>query len=369
MVWSTTPPAPIRKPGWTTDPTIIIPAGGTQEWAAKYTRRAALELTASLAVAGAPHVAGAANLGLTATLGAAAAEHYARAADLALTANLGAALPPPIPGSADLGLTATLAAEAAERYSGAADLGLTASLGATAAEHYVRAADLGLTVALSGTATSRYPGAADLGLTATLVAAGALAPVKFDNDSDGGSGGTSTRSWTHNNQGNCIVVVLTNTTSSNPTCTYGGVNIPRVYGPSSDGGVFPYTSYISIYALVSSSLPKGNNTVSVNQAGTASAAGAVSFQNAGSIGTVSADTASGNINKAASPGANGAAVAAYVGGSNNFGAFTPNEVMRYGFITFVTWATAMAYGLGNVTFAATHSGAKTGATVLILPAT
>lgn len=368
-MWSTTPPAPIRKPGWTTDPTIIIPAGGTQEWEARFARR--------VAIAVAPHIGmdaggrASADVGLVLTPQIGMAGHGVSAADfgIAVTPQFGMVLPPPIPTDFGLTLTPSVGMSAGEHYERAMQIAATPGLGFAAAERYARSFGITLSPQLGLAAASRTPGSFGLGVTPTVGMAGVVAPVKFDNDSDGGSGGTSTRSWTHNNQGNCIVVVLTNTTSSNPTCTYGGVNIPRVYGPSSDGGVFPYTSYISIYALVSNSLPKGNNTVSVNQAGTASAAGAVSFHNAGSIGTVSADTASGNVNKAASPGANGAAVAAYVGGSNNFGAFTPNEVMRYGFITFVTWATGMAWGLGNVTFAATHSGAKTGATVLILPAT
>lgn len=39
MDWSTTPPAPIAKPGWTTDPTIILPPV-MQRWGVKYTRAA-----------------------------------------------------------------------------------------------------------------------------------------------------------------------------------------------------------------------------------------------------------------------------------------------------------------------------------------
>lgn len=195
--------------------------------------------------------------------------------------------------------------------------------------------------------------------------------VVFDNATDGGNGGTSTRSWTHNNQGNCLIAVLTNTTSSNPTCTYGGTNIPRVYGPSSDGGVFPYTSYISMYALVSNSLPKGNNTLSITQAATASCAGAVSWKNAGSVMAASADTSSGNINKASSTGDGRAAVIAYVGGSSNFGTLSPNQIVNENFVTFVTWSTVIGYGIdtgGGITFTGTHSGAKTGALITILPA-
>ncbi|ORV20974.1 hypothetical protein AWB98_01365 [Mycolicibacterium conceptionense] len=195
--------------------------------------------------------------------------------------------------------------------------------------------------------------------------------VQFDAFSVGGSGGTSTRSWAHDLDGNCIVVVFTNTTSSNPTCTYGGVNIPRVFGPSSDGGVFPYTSYISIYALVSNSLPQGSNTVSVNQAGTASAATAMSFKNAGSIGTVITDTSSGNISRSTANGEGSAAVAGYVGGASNFGTLSPTQAANYGFITFITWATVAGWGIDTgtgINFSGSHSGAKTGAVVPILPA-
>ena len=39
MLWSTTPPAPIVKPGWTTDSAIAAPVV-MQRWAAKYSRRA-----------------------------------------------------------------------------------------------------------------------------------------------------------------------------------------------------------------------------------------------------------------------------------------------------------------------------------------
>lgn len=38
MSWSTTPPAPIIKPGWTTDPTIHIP-GGNQQWEVRIEER------------------------------------------------------------------------------------------------------------------------------------------------------------------------------------------------------------------------------------------------------------------------------------------------------------------------------------------
>ncbi len=40
MSWSTTPPAPIIKPGWTTDPTIVILPPGQQKWGVKYSRTA-----------------------------------------------------------------------------------------------------------------------------------------------------------------------------------------------------------------------------------------------------------------------------------------------------------------------------------------
>lgn len=368
-MWTTTPPPiSILKPGWTTDPTLILgPVEGTQEWGIKYSRRLSVGVSPQVDMNAGGRAPAGLGLVLTPGIGMVGAGRSPAQFGMVLSPQIGMVLPPPIPTDFGLIVTPSLEMSASEHYARALQLAASPGFGFAAAEHYARNFGLTLTPQIGQSATWRRPGSFNLGLTPSLEMTGIVPPVTFDNSSNGGSGGTSTRSWTHNNQGNCIVVMLTNTTSSNPTCTYGGVSIPRVYGPNSDGGVFPYTSYISIYALVSNSLPKGNNTVSVNQAGTASAAGAVSFYNAASVGAVSGDTASGNVNKAVSPGANGASVAAYVGGSNNFGAISPNQVMREGFTAFVTWATVMGWGLGNVTFTSTHSGAKTGATVLILP--
>lgn len=197
--------------------------------------------------------------------------------------------------------------------------------------------------------------------------------VVFDNSSDGGRGGTTTRSWTHDNiAGNCIGVMYSNTTSSAQTCTYGGVNIPRVYGPQSSGMVFPYTSYTSVFALVSNSLPTGPNTVACTGAGTASSAAGVTFANAGSLGTVLGITANGNLNQTINPGDGAAAFCAFGGSSNNFGPVTPYEIIRNAFVTFVNWASMMGYGFdtgSGITFASTQAISKGGAIVPILPPT
>ncbi|WP_166905908.1 hypothetical protein [Mycobacterium sp. DL440] len=210
--------------------------------------------------------------------------------------------------------------------------------------------------------------AAQLQAALTNAAGSSKSLVLFDAFTLGGSGGASSRAWAHPTDGNCLAVVFTNTTNSAPTCTYGGVTIPRVYGPVADGGVFPYTSYISIFVLVSNSIPQGSNTVSVNQAGTASAATAMSFRNAGSIGSVIADTSSGNINQNIAPNEGQAAICGYVGGSSNFGTLSPNQAANYGFITFVAWGTVGGWGLdtgSGINFSGSHSGAKSGAVVLI----
>jgi hypothetical protein len=205
---------------------------------------------------------------------------------------------------------------------------------------------------------------------ATASFGGKVKAVVFDAHTNGGHGPVSTRSWSHTNAGNCIVVAVTKTTSNAPSCTYGGVNIPLVYGLANDGGYFTYTSRIAIFALVDNALPTGANTVAVTQCGTASAAAAWTFKDVDSIGTVSANTASGNVNKSSTTGIGRAAVYASVGGSNNFGALTPTETLRESFVAFDTWASVMGYGLdtgSGINFAATHSGAKTGALVPLLP--
>lgn len=264
----------------------------------------------------------------------------------------------------------TLTIVSAPRMVATASLGTPAvTSSVTVAAPRLGAAAAVLTPTVSSSALVSAP---RMAATASMSAPTAIVKnlVQFDAFSIGGSGGTSTRSWAHSLDGNCIVVVFTNTTSSGATCTYGGVNIPRVYGPSSDGGVFPYTSYISIFALVSDSLPQGSNTVSVNQAGTASAGTAMSFRGAESIGSVINDTSSGNISQSLAANEGRAAVAGYVGGSSNFGTLSPNQAANYGFTAFVTWSTVAGWATDDgsgINFSGSHSGAKTGAVVPILP--
>lgn len=257
-------------------------------------------------------------------------------------------------------------------FTGEFGLTLTPEIGMVAAGRSTAEFGLTLSPQIGVDAVVRVPGSFGLSLTPTLGFDAQLAPVEFDNATIGGSGGATTRSWSHTINGNCLVVVFTHTNNANPVCTVGGFNVPRVYGPAADGAVFPYTSRISIFAVVSDSLPQGAQTISCTEAGTASAAMAMSFRRAGSIGTVVSDTSSGNVNQTATPGAGGAAVAGYVGGSSNFGLMSPNSAGNFGFTAFVTWATVAGWGLdtgSGVPFSAAHSGAKTGAVVPILPAT
>lgn len=450
MSWSTTPPAPIIKPGWTTDPTIHIP-GGNQQWAVKYTRKPALSAEGTLTADTLARYNRPANLTGNATLTAAltsqihnrlaelvgvgalsvsALQHFQRLADLAGAGTLSASVIVGYGRAAELAAAGTLSATVLARYartailagggtlsttalaryaragslsgSGAMSAALTnqihnanaqlAGLGnliATAWERYLRAADLAGAGSLSGSVLSRYARNANLTGTgalsataipailrnATLAGSGALSstvfvPVVFDNATDGGAGATGTRSWSHTNTGNCIVVVFTNTTSSGGTCTYGGVNIPRVYGPTSGGLVFPYTSYTSMFALMSNSLPQGSNTVSVANGNNACAAAAATFRNAGSVGAVSTDNGSGNINKSATNGYGSAAVYGSGAGSNNFGTLSPNQFMNRSFSAFSTWASVAAWAVDDgsgITFSGSHSSTKAGALVPILP--
>lgn len=195
--------------------------------------------------------------------------------------------------------------------------------------------------------------------------------VVFDNSSDGGNGGTATRSWIHDNiAGNSIGVMFSTATGAAPNCTYGGVSIPRVYGPVVSGSVFPTTAYISVFALVSNSLPTGPNTVSCANGSAASAAGAVTFANAGSLGTILSTAAAGNLNETINPGDGAAAFCGFGAGSSNFGAVAPNEIVRKSFMAFNTWACMMGYGLdtgAGINFVSSHSGSKAGAIVPILP--
>lgn len=371
-MWSTTAPELIDKPGWTTDPALPTPAV-TQQWEAKFTRRLGLGLTPQIGMSAGGHASAGVGLVLTPALSMAAAGRSVAQFALALSPQIGMALPPPIAADVNIALSASVAMSAGEHYARALEIAATPGLGFAAAERYARSFGLTITPQLGLAATTRTPGSFDLGLTPAIGFAGVKAPIRFDNATDGGSGGTTTRSWSHTLNGNCIVVVLASTTNSTPTCTFGGVNIPRVFGPSTDGSYLSiYTSRISVFALVSDSLPQGSQTVSVTQAATASAASAMSFRNAGSIGSVTSDTGTGNISQTTAAGAGRAAVCAYVGGVNNFGALSPNEAMRYGFTAFVTWGCVAGWGLDSgsgITFSATHSFEKTGAIVPILPAT
>lgn len=255
-----------------------------------------------------------------------------------------------------------------------ASFGLTLApqIGVAAAGRSSAQFGLALTPQIGGDAKPRIPGSFGLTFTPTVGMAGVKAPVSFDATSDGGHGGTTTRSWTHTLAGNCIVVVLSNSTSTAATCTFGGVTIPRLFGPQVSGTVFPATSYTTVFALVSNSLPQGVQTVSCTQAATASAAGAVSFRNAGSLGTLITDTANGNVNKSTTPVAGAAAVCGYGGSSTNFGPVSPNEALRYSFVAFDRWTMMIGWGLdtgSGITFTSTQAISKGGAIVPILPAT
>ena len=199
--------------------------------------------------------------------------------------------------------------------------------------------------------------------------------VVLDNTADAGyvpgiSGSGQSKTFAYTNYGNCIVVFHTNTTSSTSvTCTYGGVTIPRVYGPTSGGTVFLYTSYCQIFMLISNSLPQGTNNVVINNTSQTAVYGVASFKNAGSL-SVSSDTSSGNINKSSVPGDGNAAVAGYVG-VVTFGTVSPNQILNYPFNAFNSWASVMAYGLdtgSGITFTdPSHIGSKAGAVVTISP--
>ena len=198
-------------------------------------------------------------------------------------------------------------------------------------------------------------------------------PILFDNATNGGGGAAATRTYGHAVNGNCIVVVQYNTTATNPTCTYGGVSVPRVAGSLSDGSYLGiYTSYISVFLLISNTLPQGMNNVVINQGATASASMAISFQNVASMGTIASESmASGNINRTLSAVEGAAAVCAYVGGINNFGTLSPNQVLNYNFNAFNTWASVGGWALDSgsgINFAASHSFEKSGFVVPLLPA-
>lgn len=371
MSWSTTRPTPIEKPGWTTNPELPTPIG-SQIWATKFTRKFSVEAAPQIGMAAQARIAASLGLVATPTIGMVAAPHHSAQFGLVATPAIGMALPAPIPADFTIAADPSIGMTAGEHYARAFQVAATPTLGFAAAERYTRSFGLTVTPTIGISERQRFASSFNLAATPTLGFAAALAPVEFDAVSLGGSGGTTTRSWSHTLNGNFIGVIFTNTTSTAATCTFGGVNIPRVYGPASDGGVFPYTSYISIFALVSDSLPQGAQTISCTQAGTASAAMAMSFRHAGAVGAIAADTSSGNVNQTATPGPGGAAIAGYVGGSSNFGLMTPNSAGNYGFTAFVTWATGAGWGLdtgAGINFAATHSGAKTGAVVPILPAT
>lgn len=371
MSWSTTRPTPIEKPGWTTNPALPTPIG-SQIWATKFTRKFSVEAAPQIGMAAQARIAASLGLVATPTIGMDAAPHHSAEFALVATPQIGMALPPPIPADFALAAAPSIGMTATERYARDLVIAANPSIGMVAAERYARSFGLVATPDLTFAAQQRVSASFALSTTPTLGFVASKAPVVFDTATLGGSGGATSRSWLHTLKGNCLVVIFTNTTSTAATCTFGGVNIPRVYGPAADGGVFPYTSYISIFAIVSDSLPQGAQTITCTQAGTASAGMAMSFRHAGAIGPVVGDTSSGNVNQTATPGVGGAAVAGYVGGSSNFGLMSPNSAGNYGFTAFVTWATGAGWGLdtgAGINFAATHSGAKTGAVVPILPAT
>lgn len=415
MSWSTTPPTPIDKPGWTTDPTIHIPAGN-QQWAvyitprirsALRTIRAALvgdvrqqgDLAARLRAAQFSATGGqtqkgdlagllqpASFLGTNLTLGQIQGRlqparasltggqqiagtmggqlqpaHAALTGQQLITGTITAQLPAALMALAGAqGIPGTLAAEIETLALAAAGSQTVSGTIALALRRVLFTA--------SGTQVQSGTLAARLRNTLAAMTGTVESLVQFNNSIDLGHG-AGDKSGAFINTGNCLVAILTNTTGSGATCTYGGMNIPRVYGPTSGGAFFPYTAYGSIFALVSNSLPQGSNTLALNQGGTASAAAAITFSNAASIST-SGDSASGNVNKASATGAGRAAVAGYTGGSSNFGTLSPTELVRHNFTAFDTWSTVFGYGLdtgSGITFSSSHSGAKAGAVVTILP--
>ena len=422
MSWSTTPPVPIAKPGWTTDPTIHIP-GGNQQWAVYITPRirAALRAvraamggdvrqqgdlavqlrTARFSGAGGQTQSGdltgllqpATFLGTNLTLGQLPGRLQPARAALTggqqIAGTMGGRLQPAraaatgtpiITGTITAQLPAALMALAGAQ-------GIPGTLAAeieTLAAAAAGSQSISGTIALalrrvlftaSGTQVQTGTLAARLRNTLAAMTGTVESLVQFDNSVGGGyKPGSSTSgqsySWAHVNTGNCIVVVHTNASSTTSTaCTYGGISIPRVYGPTAGGTVFPYTSYCQIFALVSNSLPQGSNNVQITNTTDTSTYYSATFKNAGSIST-SGDSASGNVNKASATGAGRAAVAGYVGGGSNFGAMSPNEGMRYGVVAFNTFASVAGYGLdtgSGITFSSSHSGAKAGAVVTILP--
>lgn len=195
-------------------------------------------------------------------------------------------------------------------------------------------------------------------------------PVEFDSVGGPVAGPSSTKTWPHTIDGNCIVVVFNNTTSTGPVCTVGGVNIPRVFGPTA-GGIVAFTAYNSVFALISNSLPQGPQTVSCTQGGSAASGVSMTFRNAVSLGAVRSTTAGGNVNEVFAPSLGSAVAGGYVAGNNLFGAFSPVETMRYGFISFNNWASLGGYGLdtgSGITVTSSFSGAtKAGALVPIYP--
>lgn len=371
-MWSTTRPTPIEKPGWTTDPALPTPVL-TQEWATKFTRKFAVEATPEIGMLAAVRTAAAMTLAADPSIGMVARPHHSAEFGLVATPSIGMALPPPIPAGFTVAANPSIGMTATERYARDLVLGVTPTLEFVAAERYARSFGLVATPGIGMAAQQHLSAAFSLTATPTLGFSAVKAPVRFDASTDLGSGGgSSNRTGTHTLNGNCIVVVFINTTSTAATCTFGGQTIPRVYGPTQGGIVWPYNAYVSIFALVNNSLPQGPQTVALTQASTASSAAAMSFRNAGSIGTVIGDTASGNVSQSLSPVLGQAAVCGYCAGTQGFGTLTPNQAMNYGYSSFVTWAALAGWGLDSgagVNFASSHSSTKAGAVVPILPAT
>ncbi|MFV8242191.1 hypothetical protein [Mycolicibacterium peregrinum] len=372
-MWSTTEPELIdTSPGWTTTEPVTEPELVGDPWAVKWSRR--LDLVATPEIAMEAGARSSVEVGMVATpqMEMLAKPISSAEFNMVLTPQMAMAPPPPVPVDAGFTVTPSMNMAAAARYARALDFALTPSLGMVAAPRYAASFNLTASPQMGAVATPRYTGSFNLSATPTLGFSAALAPVRFDALGGPVYGASSTKTWDHDNQGNCIVVVFTNTTSSGATCTFGGVTIPRVFGPSAGGGVFPYTGYGSVFALVSNSLPKGVNTVSVTQGGTACAGVSMSFFNAGSLGTVVTDTASGNISKSFSAVPGQAVAGGYVGGGTNFGLLNQTTTMLLNFTAFVTWSSIAGYGLdtgSGITFSATQSGQKAGAWVPILPAT
>jgi hypothetical protein len=114
--------------------------------------------------------------------------------------------------------------------------------------------------------------------------------VAFDNAVGASTAGTaftvSPHTWTHVNNGNCIIVAFDASAASTnlvSAVTYGGVNIPLLTSQNGAGA----TPNLTVYGLAGPTVPTGSNTVSVTFT-TGSGdfiAGSVSLSGAASLGT------------------------------------------------------------------------------------